>query len=222
MKKIFLLLCTVMALFLSSCSITAPKSTPTPAPTSAPTATSAAAKSLEELTQNKEYITITVSINGTDKVMSGELYPDLAPETVANFNKLVADGFYNGLIFHRVISGFMIQGGGYDENMTEKESPYGEIKGEFDSNGFENPLKHTRGVLSMARTSIPDSATSQFFIMHEDYPYLDGEYAAFGKITEGLDVVDEIAASATTSLSNGMTDVPESAIVIKDISIITE
>jgi len=120
-----------------------------------------------------------------------ELYPDAAPKTVANFEKLVSEGFYDGLTFHRVIKGFMIQGGdplgngmgGADEN----------IPGEFRANGHNNPIKHTRGVISMARAFDPNSASSQFFIMHEDAPHLDGQYAAFGKVVSGMDVVDEIA-----------------------------
>ena len=128
-------------------------------------------------------------------VMKGELYPEIAPITVENFLKLCEDNFFSGLIFHRVIAGFMIQGGGYDENGQHKEAAA--IKGEFDANGIPNPLKHTRGVLSMARTSFPNSASSQFFIMHQDAPHLDGQYAAFGKITEGLDVVDRIAEAPT-------------------------
>lgn len=206
------------ALALTSCGAKAPAPTATPAPT--PTPTAAPSKSLEELTSRKDYVEITVNVNGEDKVMKAELYPDLAPETVANFEKLASENFYDGLIFHRVISGFMIQGGGYSEDMTEKETA--SIKGEFKSNGFENPLKHERGVLSMARTSVPDSASSQFFIMHEDYPSLDGEYAAFGKVTEGLEVIDEIASQPTKSLSNGMSDVPENPIVIKSINISAE
>ena len=121
-----------------------------------------------------------------------ELYPDVAPITVANFEKLVKEGFYDGLIFHRVISGFMIQGG--DPDGVGTGGPGYSIKGEFAINGVENDLKHTAGVLSMARSMMPDSAGSQFFIMHQDAPHLDGSYAAFGKVVEGMDVVDEIAA----------------------------
>ena len=128
-------------------------------------------------------------------VMKAELYPEIAPETVGNFVNLINRKFFDGLIFHRVINGFMIQGGGYDEKGNHKEAA--SIKGEFTKNGFTNNLKHTRGVLSMARTSFPNSASSQFFIMHEDAPHLDGQYAAFGKITEGLDVVDKIAGVRT-------------------------
>ena len=124
-----------------------------------------------------------------------ELYPDVAPITVENFEKLVKQGFYDGLIFHRVISGFMIQGGCPDG--TGMGGPGWHIKGEFAANGVKNDLKHTRGVISMARAQMPDSAGSQFFIMHEDAPYLDGQYAAFGKVIEGMDVVDEIAEAET-------------------------
>ena len=124
-----------------------------------------------------------------------ELYPDIAPKTVENFVSLVQKGFYDGLIFHRVIKGFMIQGGDPDGNGTG--GPGYTIPGEFDSNGFENPLKHTKGVLSMARSADPDSAGSQFFIMHEDSPHLDGSYAAFGKVIEGQEFVDAIAKTKT-------------------------
>lgn len=123
-----------------------------------------------------------------------ELYPDKAPISVENFEKLVKEGFYDGLIFHRVISGFMVQGGCPDG--TGMGGPGYSIKGEFSGNGVKNDLKHSRGVLSMARSARPDSAGSQFFIMHEDAPHLDGQYAAFGKVVEGMDVVDEIAATA--------------------------
>ncbi len=129
------------------------------------------------------------------KKMKIELYPEYAPITVANFEKLVKEGFYDGLIFHRVISGFMIQGG--DPEGTGMGGPKERIKGEFAANGVNNPLKHERGVISMARTQMPDSAGSQFFIMHKDASYLDGQYAAFGKVVEGIEVVDEIAAVDT-------------------------
>ena len=128
-------------------------------------------------------------------VIKAELYPEIAPNTVNNFISLVEKGFYNGLIFHRVIPGFMIQGGCPKGNGTG--GPGYEIPGEFAANGFENDLKHTRGVLSMARAMDPDSAGSQFFIMHEDAPHLDGQYAAFGQVLEGMDVVDRIAATKT-------------------------
>lgn len=128
-------------------------------------------------------------------VMKAELYPDIAPITVKNFVELAAKGFYNGLIFHRVIPDFMIQGG--DPEGTGMGGPGYCIKGEFSANGVRNDLKHTRGVLSMARANDPDSAGSQFFIMHADYPYLDGQYAAFGKLIEGIEVVDKIASVRT-------------------------
>ena len=128
-------------------------------------------------------------------VMKAELYPEIAPETVKNFVDLASKGFYNGLIFHRVIPGFMIQGG--DPEGTGMGGPGYKIKGEFTANGFRNDLKHTRGVLSMARAMDPNSAGSQFFIMHEDSPHLDGQYAAFGKLIEGIEVVDEIASVRT-------------------------
>lgn len=124
-----------------------------------------------------------------------ELYPDIAPISCENFEKLVKQGFYDGLTFHRVIPGFMIQGG--CPNGTGTGGPGWQIKGEFSSNGVKNDLKHTRGVISMARSMMPDSAGSQFFIMHEDAPHLDGNYAAFGKVIEGMDAVDEIAECPT-------------------------
>ena len=128
-------------------------------------------------------------------VMKAELFPEIAPNTVHNFISLAQSGFYNGLIFHRVIRGFMIQGG--DPEGTGMGGPDYSIKGEFSQNGFQNPIKHSAGVLSMARSMMPDSAGSQFFIMHKDSPHLDGAYAAFGKITEGMEVVNRIAETAT-------------------------
>ena len=129
------------------------------------------------------------------KVFKAELYPEVAPNTVDNFLSLVRKGFYDGVIFHRVIAGFMIQGG--DPKGIGVGGPGYCIKGEFAANGVKNDLKHTRGVLSMARTQVPDSAGSQFFVMHADADYLDGQYAAFGKVIEGMDVVDEIASTRT-------------------------
>lgn len=137
-------------------------------------------------------VTIKMADGG---VMKLELYPDVAPITVKNFTDLVEKGFYNGLIFHRVINGFMIQGGDPDGNGTG--GPGYSIKGEFSSNGVKNDLLHTAGVISMARSMNPDSAGSQFFIMHKDAPHLDGQYAAFGKIIEGMDVVNKIAEVRT-------------------------
>jgi len=127
------------------------------------------------------------------KIMKAELYPEIAPNTVNNFVSLINKGYYDGVIFHRVISGFMIQGG--DPMGTGTGGPGYSIKGEFNSNGFKNDLLHDRGVLYMARTMAPNSAGSQFFIMHETSPHLDGQYAAFGKLIEGYDVLDEIASS---------------------------
>ena len=128
-------------------------------------------------------------------IMKGELYPEIAPISVENFEKLCKEGFYDGLTFHRVIPGFMIQGGCPRGNGTG--GPGYTIKGEFAANGVKNDLKHTRGVLSMARAMDPNSAGSQFFIMHEDSPHLDGQYAAFGKLIEGIEVVDKIASVRT-------------------------
>ena len=141
-----------------------------------------------------------------------ELYPDIAPISCENFEKLVKQGFYDGLTFHRVIPGFMIQGG--CPNGTGTGGPGWHIKGEFSANGVKNDLKHTRGVLSMARAQDPDSAGSQFFIMHEDAPYLDGQYAAFGKVVEGIEVVDAIAETATD-----YRDKPLEAQVMKKVTI---
>ena len=137
-------------------------------------------------------VTITMA-NG--EVMKAELYPEIAPNTVNNFISLVKKGYYDGLIFHRVIAGFMIQGG--CPNGNGMGGPGYSIKGEFSQNGFKNTLKHTEGVLSMARSMMPNSAGSQFFIMHQNSPHLDGQYAAFGKVVEGLEVVDSIAQVGT-------------------------
>ena len=137
---------------------------------------------------------VTIEMENGD-IMKAELYPEIAPNTVNNFISLIQKGYYDGVIFHRVIPGFMIQGG--DPDGTGMGGPGYSIKGEFSQNGFKNDLKHTPGVLSMARTMIPDSAGSQFFIMHETSPHLDGAYAAFGKLIEGLEVVDKIARVRT-------------------------
>lgn len=145
-------------------------------------------------------------------IMRGELYPEIAPETVANFIKLVEDGFYDGLIFHRVIPGFMIQGG--CPQGTGTGGPGYSIKGEFAANGFKNDLKHERGVLSMARAMDPNSAGSQFFIMVENAPHLDGQYAAFGKITEGMEVADAIVGQP-----RNMMDKPDKPQVMKKVTI---
>jgi peptidyl-prolyl cis-trans isomerase B (cyclophilin B) len=145
--------------------------------------------------------------------MKAETYPEAAPITVKNFEKLVSEGFYDGLIFHRVIPGFMIQGG--DPEGTGMGGAKEKIKGEFRSNGVKNDLKHTRGVLSMARAQNKDSASSQFFIMHADASYLDGEYAAFGRIIEGIEAVDEIAATKT-----GANDRPVTPQIMKRVYIV--
>ena len=144
-----------------------------------------------------------------------ELYPDKAPITVENFVKLAKEGFYDGLIFHRVIQGFMIQGG--CPQGTGMGGPGYHIKGEFAANGVDNPIKHTRGVISMARAQDPNSAGSQFFIMHEDAPHLDGQYAAFGHVVSGMDVVDEIAAVPTD-----FRDKPTTPVVMKSVRVVEE
>ena len=145
---------------------------------------------------------VTITMENGD-IMKAELYPEIAPVSVNNFISLIKKGYYDGLIFHRVIRGFMIQGG--CPSGTGTGGPGYHIKGEFSANGFENNLKHTEGVLSMARAMDPDSAGSQFFIMHKTSPHLDGSYAAFGKITEGMDVVNAIAESPTDYMDRPMT-----------------
>ena len=147
---------------------------------------------------------ITIEME-SGEIIKAELYPEIAPNTVNNFISLVKKGFYNGLIFHRVIRGFMIQGG--DPQGTGMGGPGYSIKGEFNLNGFTNNLKHTPGVLSMARAMDPDSAGSQFFIMHKTSPHLDGQYAAFGKLIEGIEVVNEIADMPTDYMDRPLEDV---------------
>lgn len=156
---------------------------------------------------------VTFTMENGD-VMKAELYPDVAPNTVNNFISLVKKGFYDGLIFHRVIAGFMIQGG--DPEGSGMGGPGYSIKGEFNYNGVENNLKHSRGVLSMARAQHPDSAGSQFFIMHADAPHLDGQYAAFGKLVEGEDVLDSIA-----SIDTDWSDRPRTPQVMKTVTVNT-
>ena len=166
---------------------------------------------------NNPKIKITVRDFGT---MTAELYPDKAPNTVKNFLSLIEKDFFSGMIFHRVIRGFMIQGGGFDESFKQKKADA--IKGEFIANGFvQNDLRHTRGVLSMARTSDPDSASSQFFIMHKDSPHLDAQYAGFGKVIEGLEVIDLIAGVKTGRLG-WYDDVPKTPVVIEKIEVVEE
>ena len=163
-------------------------------------------------------ISIQVKDYGT---MTAELYPEKAPATVENFLKLIEEGFFDGLIFHRVIEGFMIQGGGYDENMEHKDAP--SIYGEFAANGFgQNDLLHQRGVLSMARTSEPNSASSQFFVMHQNAPHLDRQYAGFGQLTDGFDVLDAIAAVPTGIYGWYMQDVPRVPVVIEKMTVLSK
>ena len=156
---------------------------------------------------------VLIDVKGKGKIVV-ELYPDVAPITVKNFKKLVSQGFYDGLIFHRVIEGFVIQGG--DPEGTGMGGSADTIKGEFSANGVKNDLKHQRGVISMARSNAMDSASSQFFIMHQDAPSLDGQYAAFGKVVYGMDVVDEIASVQTNS-----NDKPTEDVVMEKVYIIT-
>lgn len=152
--------------------------------------------------------------------ITAELYPEKAPKTVENFLSLIENHFFDGLIFHRVIRGFMIQGGGFYPDFSHKDAP--SIHGEFIANGcMFNDLKHTRGTLSMARTSDPDSASSQFFIMHEDAPHLDTQYAAFGRVTEGIEVVDKIAAVRTGN-HLCFSDVPKTPVVIARMELVPE
>lgn len=208
MKKVLSIFAVVLSLtMLAACDSGKDNAAATPKPAPTPDA---------ELTKNT--IGATIELEDGDEIVL-ELYPDIAPETVENFVELAEDGFYDGTIFHRVIEGFMIQGGGYDENLKAKKADT--IKGEFDANGFENTLAHDRGVISMARTNVDmDSASSQFFIMHEYSPHLDGQYAAFGRVVEGLDVVDDIASVKTGAVAaTGMSDVPIDPIVIKTITI---
>ena len=157
---------------------------------------------------------VTIEMQNGGKIVA-ELYPEVATQSVRNFISLASKGFYDGLIFHRVIPGFMIQGG--CPQGTGMGGPGWHIKGEFAHNGWNNPIKHTRGVISMARAMDPNSAGSQFFIMHEDAPHLDGDYAAFGHVVNGMDVVDEIAATPTN-----YADKPLTPQVIKTIRVVEE
>ncbi len=250
MKKLFILILSI-AMLLSLCSCTNNDEQPkknnntvveTPAKEQQPEENNTVVTPAEENTQINEEEEISAEAEqqtteiSTDpiafeiemedgSVMKGELYPDIAPITVDNFVKLCKEDFYAGTIFHRVIEGFMIQGGGYiiedtDAGKTLVEKSAAEIKGEFNDNGVENNLKHERGVLSMARTQVHDSASSQFFIMHETSPHLDDQYAAFGRITEGLDVVDRIATTETGAINAMFTDFPIELQVIKTIRIV--
>lgn len=164
-----------------------------------------------EIIETSDRINVDIEVENKG-VIELELYPDIAPVTVSNFVYLAKKGFYDGLIFHRVIEGFMIQGGCPEG--TGMGGPDHRIKGEFASNGFENNLKHERGVISMARTQAPNSAGSQFFIMHQTSPHLDGEYAAFGRVINGIEIVDSIAASETDA-----NDKPVENVVIKKVTV---
>jgi len=194
-KKIWLVLMLVLALMLAGCSKTE----------------KAEEKAAVDPAAPHPVVTIEMKDRGTIKV---ELYPEHAPNTVANFVTLVQEGFYDGLTFHRIIPGFMIQGG--DPMGMGIGGPGYSIKGEFSQNGVQNDLKHTRGVISMARSQAMDSAGSQFFIMHADADYLDGAYAAFGIVTEGMDVVDQIAVVKT-----GMNDKPVEDVIIERMTVET-
>ncbi|MCI9182215.1 MAG: peptidylprolyl isomerase [Acholeplasmatales bacterium] len=164
----------------------------------------------EFLNENNPKVSITIKKLGTILL---ELFPEVAPKTVKNFINLVQEGFYNGLTFHRIIEGFMIQGG--DPLGTGVGGSKEKIEGEFSANGFSNPLEHTRGVISMARSMMPNSASSQFFIMHKDAPHLDGAYAAFGACIEGIEIVDAIASVAVD-----FQDKPLSAVIIEKMELI--
>lgn len=186
-------------------------SSKTAEPQTTEAATGAAADAEESdgsLLSGKHHVEINVKDYGTIKV---ELDADTAPITVTNFVKLAKEGFYDGLTFHRIISGFMIQGGDPEGNGTGGSDET--IKGEFSSNGVENNISHKRGVISMARSSDPDSASSQFFIMHQDGTYLDGEYAAFGEVTDGMDVVDEICENTPVTDDNGTVEADEQPVI---------
>lgn len=219
MKKSFsfLGLILTMVLMLSACGSASKPTGSTPMPkTASNTATAKPDATLDPaLTEN----TVNITIQLTDgRSIKAELYPDIAPLTVENFKKLCEQSFYNGLIFHRVIDGFMIQCGGFDESLTQKTAPT--VKGEFSQNGVTNNLSHKRGVLSMARTQQSmDSASSQFFIVQKDSTYLDGQYAAFGMVTDGMDVVDAIAKTEVHNVSKAMENVPVTPIVIQSITI---
>ena len=168
----------------------------------------------DELLSGKHHVKINIKDMGTIEV---ELDADQAPITVTNFVNLAKDGFYDGLTFHRVMDGFMMQGG--DPNGDGSGGSAQEIKGEFSANGVDNTLSHTRGAISMARTKIPDSASSQFFIMHQDGTYLDGQYACFGYVTDGMDIVDDICENAVVTDGNG-TVPAENQPVIESIEVV--
>ena len=211
MKRLFILIL-AFAMLLAGCQKNEDTTTAAPS-TEKETETTTAETTAEETTQNPDAVdpmdveTMTAEITVKDYgIIKLELYPSKAPQTVSNFVSLANQGFYDGTIFHRVIEGFMIQGG--DPEGPGLGGPGYSIKGEFESNGFENDIKHDRGVLSMARKSSPlDSAGSQFFIVQEAAPHLDGDYAAFGKVVEGMEIVDEIASCETDANDKPLTDI---------------
>ncbi|MBO4898059.1 MAG: peptidylprolyl isomerase [Clostridia bacterium] len=212
-KSIIFLLCASLLFMIAACGNTTetPEATAVPEATEAPAETAAPEETTDKETE-KVMVEITMENGG---VMELELYPDIAPITVENFVKLANEGFYDGLTFHRIIKGFMIQGG--DPEGTGMGGSDTNIKGEFTSNGVKNDLKHERGVISMARAQDPNSASSQFFIVHEDSLFLDGQYAAFGKMTSGFEVLDSLAETPVLD-SNG-TVAPENQPKIKSIKI---
>ncbi|MBE5774316.1 MAG: peptidylprolyl isomerase [Clostridiales bacterium] len=205
MKKLMILALCLVLTVLSGCSAL---NTAAPKATEAPVAQQQADSAQTASGANP---VATIEIENFGKIVV-ELYPDVAPITVENFVNLAKEGFYDGLTFHRIISGFMIQGG--CPQGTGTGGPGHTIKGEFALNGIKNDLSHTRGVISMARANDPDSAGSQFFIVHQDSTFLDGQYAAFGKVIEGLDVVDAVASTPTYA-----SDKPKKKVVIKTITI---
>ncbi|MBQ4088611.1 MAG: peptidylprolyl isomerase [Clostridia bacterium] len=215
MKKVIIIAAAALAAFIAIVAIIYFATQEKPVETT-PTTNNAVemnAVSTSEYAQENDPIVTIEMENGGQMVL--QLYPAAAPNTVANFVELAQSGYYNGLTFHRVIPGFMVQGG--DPEGTGMGGPGYSIKGEFAGNGVENNISHKRGVISMARSSMPDSAGSQFFIMHADANYLDGQYAAFGEVLSGIEVVDEIAAVTTDSADKPLEDV-----VIKSITVDTK
>ena len=216
MKKsiLFVLCMTLFLMLFSGCNAVYTGSTTTSDTTQGSIATNTESTEEVELLSGLHHVEIEVANYGTIKL---ELDADTAPITVTNFIKLANEGFYNGLTFHRIIDGFMIQGGDPLGNGTGGSGQT--IKGEFSSNGVENDIAHARGVISMARSRLMDSASSQFFIMHQDKPHLDGDYAAFGYVTEGMEVVDAICANTKVEDKNGSVK-PENQPVITSITVI--
>ena len=211
-KYIFPLICVLFLFFVSACDAAPVETKPAGTPASQAEKAPAGAENTDKEAE-KVMVEITMENGG---IMELELYPDVAPITVANFVKLANEGFYDGLTFHRIIEGFMIQGG--DPTGTGMGGSDENIKGEFKANGIENNLKHERGVISMARAQDKNSASSQFFIMHKDYPSLDGQYAAFGKMISGFEVLDGLAKTPVTD-SNGTVEKANQP-VIKSVKVI--